>query len=484
MLAQATSLTIDTSTQWWIIAGVGFYLLGMIGIGIWAASRISNTKDYIVAGNSLPWWLCTATIFATWFGAETCMGASAASYKNGMLGAIADPFGAGLCLIIAGLFFAPMLYRLKIETITDYFTHRYGQKAAMALTVYYVPTYLGWVGAQLVAFGTILNTLTGIDLYVAIFAATAVILFYTYFGGIWADTISDFFQMVIILIAFAVIAAWTYWHFADYHIDTSKLPENFFSFYPREGTVFSWLHYTESWIVVGLGCLAGQDLLARILSAKSEKTAIYSSIGAGFLYWTIGLVPVFLGIYGRCLLPADYAIEQESLLIDLSIGFLPAPLIALMIGCLLAAIMSSADSAILAPAAIIGKNIIPHFRPQTTEEEQLKYCKLCTLLVALSSLGLALWFQDIYQMCKNAWTFLLVSVTPALIFGMYLPRATPQAAVVSSVVGAASWLAAAAYWGEEYPVKLFGFVMSCLCFVVVSYAKQEPALNRSEDLAL
>ena len=104
-----------------IISGVAFYIVFMLFIGFWASKKIRNAKDYIVAGGEFGWWLSIGTIFATWFGAETCMGSSGTAFNKGILGVIADPFGAGLCLIISGFFFAKYFRSLNIETIVDYF---------------------------------------------------------------------------------------------------------------------------------------------------------------------------------------------------------------------------------------------------------------------------------------------------------------------------------------------------------------------------
>ena len=100
-----------TSAQIWLIASVALYMVFMLGIGFWSSKKIENTRDYIVAGGKMGWWLSIGTIFATWFGAETCMGSSRTAFEKGILGVIADPFGAGLCLILAGLFFAKAFHK-------------------------------------------------------------------------------------------------------------------------------------------------------------------------------------------------------------------------------------------------------------------------------------------------------------------------------------------------------------------------------------
>src|ERR1700752_4847397 len=87
------------------------YLVVTIAVGLWAATRVRNARDYVVAGRSLPLYINAATVFATWFGAETVLSVSAEFAKNGMGSIIADPFGSSFCLVIVAVFFARAFYR-------------------------------------------------------------------------------------------------------------------------------------------------------------------------------------------------------------------------------------------------------------------------------------------------------------------------------------------------------------------------------------
>ncbi|MCK7581955.1 MAG: hypothetical protein MZV65_44280 [Chromatiales bacterium] len=108
---------------WFVV----LYLMVSVGIGLYAATRVHNTKDFAVAGRSLPLPVVTATVFATWFGAEAVFGVSAQFVREGLHGVVADPFGSSMCLIIAGFFFATQLYKLNILTIGDFYRMRYNR---------------------------------------------------------------------------------------------------------------------------------------------------------------------------------------------------------------------------------------------------------------------------------------------------------------------------------------------------------------------
>ena len=96
-------------------------------IGLYAASKVKSSADYVVAGRHLPLPFIIATVFATWFGSETVLGIPARFLNEGLHGVVADPFGSSMCLILVGLFFARPLYRMKLLTIGDYYRQRYNR---------------------------------------------------------------------------------------------------------------------------------------------------------------------------------------------------------------------------------------------------------------------------------------------------------------------------------------------------------------------
>ena len=135
------------------------YLLVTIAIGLIAARRVHGAKDFLVAGRSLPLYMNVATVFATWFGAETVLSVSATFAKDGLNGIPGDPFGASLCLVIAALLFAKLFYRMNLLTIGDFYKQRYGKAVEVLTSVAIVLSYLGWTSAQMTALGLVIATL-------------------------------------------------------------------------------------------------------------------------------------------------------------------------------------------------------------------------------------------------------------------------------------------------------------------------------------
>ena len=178
------------------------YLLVTIAIGLWAGRRVKNTADFAIAGRHLPLVMIITTTFATWFGSETVLGIPAKFVQGGLNGVVEDPFGAGTSLILVGLFFASKLYKMTLLTISDYYRERYGRVVEVVCSLVIILSYLGWVSAQVTALGLVFNLLSAgaISVPLGMVLGTASILAYTLFGGMWSVAVTDFIQMIILVL--------------------------------------------------------------------------------------------------------------------------------------------------------------------------------------------------------------------------------------------------------------------------------------------
>lgn len=454
-----------------IIGGVALYLVAMLAVGFYAARRISDADDFVVAGRSLPLWLCTGTLFATWMGAGTAMGAAGAAYESGFLGVIADPFGAALCLFIAGLFFVRMMRRMRLVTIITFFETKYGRWTGLVAALAMMAVYIGWTGSQLVAFGFILHTLAGIDTTTGILIATAIILTYTVAGGMWAVALTDFIQMAILVVGFLVILPIVLHDVGGWSSVSAALPEGRFRMVPSEGAgTVAWLEYVRAWLVIGLGNIAAQDLMQRTLSSKNENVAQNAAYLAGVGYLTLAMVPVVLGIIGAVALPG--LVDPEFVVPRLAMEYLHAVPMAIFIGALLAAIMSSADSALLAPASILGENIVPFFAPKAGRETIFAWTRYSVPVIGLAALGIALYVGSVYTLFLDSFSVLLVSLFVPLTAGIWWSRANRYGAAAAMTAGVGVWLGGMLVF-PELPTDLFGVVASAVAMLVVTPLTQE-----------
>src|SRR5882672_4536250 len=191
-----------------LLAFVIAYLLVTIAIGLWAARRVKNTSDFAIAGRHLPLVMIVTTTFATWFGAETVMGIPAKFVQGGLNSIVEDPFGAGTCLILVGLFFATKLYKQNLLTIGDFYRQRYGKGVEVFCSVAIILSYLGWVAAQITALGLVFSVLTNgaMSETAGMIVGTLAVLIYVVIGGFLAIAWTDFIQMIVLVIGLSIIA--------------------------------------------------------------------------------------------------------------------------------------------------------------------------------------------------------------------------------------------------------------------------------------
>jgi len=418
--------------------GVAVYMIGMLLVGYWSSKRIKNLSDFLVAGRRLPFYLATATLFATWFGAGSCMGASGTAYSEGFLGVISDPFAAGLSLILAGLFYVALLRRMQLLTITDIFGRYYGKGAEIFASILMVPVYIGWLGSQMVALGFILNALTGIKPLIGIIAGALIVIAYTFAGGMWAVTLTDFVQVTILVTGLFLIFPVAINKVGGLANLIESTPKELFSFLPHNPGYDGWVSYIGQWTLMGLGCIVGQDLIQRSLASKNESVAKRSAITAGICYILIGFIPITLGLAGRIILPGLE--NPEHIMPNLAMMYLPPVVLVIFLGALISAIMSSADSSLLAATSLTTKNIILRIFPGTKELNVLGLARITTVILALISMVVALCVKRIYNLMVNSWATLFVGIFVPVTAALYWKKANAYAAWASMVSGTATWI--------------------------------------------
>ena len=403
----------ETSTA--VLAGVGGYVLIILAIGIYAGRRVKDSTDYIVAGRNLSLGLLVFTLFATFFGGGTIMGVAGAAYDDGLLGVIADPFGAAACLFIGAFFFFRVMRRMRLLTIADFFRVRYGRYAEVLSGLCMIPPYLGWVSSQFVAIGFILHTLTGIDTLTGMLIGAAIVIVYTVVGGLWAVALTDFIQALVLMIGLSVLCFVAIGEAGGWSALTARLPEGHLRFFPSGG-LNKWAWYLQAWVVIGLGGIPAQDLIQRAVSARTEDTAVAGAYISGCMYVGFGLIPVALGLAALSVVPG--LSNAELAVPTLAMNYLPPVALALVLGALMSGIMSSADSALLAPASVIGENLASLVKKDLDPAHSLAISRWAVVVLGLLSLGTALYFQRIYDIMVGAWSVLLVSLLVPLSAGM------------------------------------------------------------------
>ncbi|NCN89300.1 MAG: sodium:solute symporter [Gallionella sp.] len=451
---------------WFVV----LYLLFSVGVGVYAARRVHTSRDFVVAGRNLPLPVVTATVFATWFGAETVLGISATFVQEGLGGVVADPFGASLCLILAGLFFAPLLYRMNLLTIGDYYRARYNRTVELIMSICIMLSYLGWVAAQVVALGLVFNVVSNgvVTPQVGMVIGISAVLAYTLVGGMWSVALLDFVQMTVIMTALLLIAVLIGGQAGGAgNVVMQAQTAGKLQLFPRGGGMEAWIPFVGAAVTMMLGSIPQQDVFQRITSARSEKIAVRGAVLGGVLYFAFAFIPMFLTFAATLIDPQFFGelIERDSQRVLPSLILNHTPLIVqiFFFGALLSAIMSTASATLLAPSVMFTENILKHFAFGDMSDKQM----LRTMRIILLTFGvLVLWFalnseSSIFHMVENAYKVTLVGAFVPLAFGLYWRRANNQGAILSILLGLGSWLLMELLTPQTYwPPQLVGLLMS------------------------
>ena len=459
---------------WFVIA----YWVISVAIGLWAARRVHSAKDFAIAGRHLPFHIVTATVFATWFGSETVLGIPSVFLKEGLHGVVADPFGAALCLILVGIFFAAPLYRMNLLTIGDFYRRRFGRTAETLTTLAIVVSYLGWVGAQITALGLVFNVVSGgqISQLAGMWIGSSTILIYTLFGGMWAVAITDFLQMIVIVIGMLYIGSEVSSQVGGVGVVVEHARQaGKFNFWP-ELDLKAIIAFFAAWITMMLGSMPQQDVFQRVQSSKTVKIAVWASILGGCLYFLFAFVPMFLA-YSATMLDAGMVnrlIDVDPQLILPTFIMQNAPLFAqvMFFGALLSAIKSCASATLLAPSVTFTENILrPMLGDKMSDQKLLRYMRIVTLsftlLVTLYAVNSD---AGIFAMVENAYQVTLVVAFIPLACGVYWKRATNQGALLAIWLGLVTWLSMLAFGPEDpfIPAQLAGLLASACGMVLGS----------------
>jgi len=473
------------------------YLLITIVIGLWAARRVKNTADFAIAGRHLPMFMIVTTTFATWFGSETVMGIPATFIKDGLGGVVEDPFGAGFCLILVGLFFSARLYKMSLLTISDYYRERYGRLVEIICSLIILLSYLGWVAAQVTALGLVFNVLSegAISAPMGMLIGTASILAYTLFGGMWSVAVTDFIQMIILVCGLLILAVFAGQQAGGVDkVLAYAQQKDLFSFWPPMQTK-EILFFIGAAITMMLGSIPQQDVFQRVMSAKDEKAATRGPVIGGICYILFAFVPMFLVTSALIIMPetteqllsTGRKVDSQMILPTLVRSHMPFVMQVLFFGALLSAIKSTASATLLAPSVTFVENIWRQFFPRQSDQEELRTMRITVLVFSVFVCTYAILSKDkpIYEMVSGAYQVTLVGAIVPLTAGLYWRRATTQGAVLSIVLGLATWLLFnLTSLGEDWPAQLMGFLGGIAGMLLGTLGPQVLADRRAPHHAL
>jgi SSS family solute:Na+ symporter len=447
------------------------YAIVMILIGVYAARKVKNSEDYVLAGRSLPFYMALSTVFATWFGSESILGAGSKFAEGGFRNVIEDPFGAGLCLIIAGIFFNRKLYRLHHLTIGDYFKARFNTIISTFLSFVIIISYFGWVAAQFLALGVVLHTILPVlSIGAWVIVAAVVVSVYTIMGGMVSVALHDTVQTAIIIIGLLAVLVAVLPLVGGMPGFFQIVPPGHFQVFPSSSeSMLAWIVFFTALMTQGFGSIPQQDIYQRAMSAKNEKESMWASIIGGLLYFSIVMIPIAIGTIAAYLYP-DLVSSNSQLLIPTLISEHTSSFLQIIFfGALISAILSTASGALLAPATLLAENVIKPFYREMHDRLRMMTIQAGVVIIAIGAIFLA-YNPDahIYELVAGAYSVTLVAGFAPLAFGLYARWVNSFGAFVSIVSGIAFWQLAD-YYQTAIPPTFIGFFASVVGIIIGSY---------------
>jgi SSS family transporter len=454
------------------LLGISVYIIAQLLVGAWVARRIRTEDDYLVAGRRLGYPLAIFTIFATWFGAETCIGAAGAIYEDGLSGGSADPFGYGVCLLLMGAVFAVPLWKRRLTTLADLFRQRYSPGVERFAVLLMVPTSLLWAAAQVRAFGQVISASSGMSVTLTISIAALVVIVYTMSGGLLADAITDLIQGLALIAGLVVLFVAIIILDGGAATLATVEPERL---QPFGGGAVPWYEVMESWAIPIFGSVVAAELVTRVIATRSPQVAQRSFLAAGGVYLLVGMIPVSLGLLGAVALPG---LEQpEQVLPLLAQQHLPPLLYTLFAGALVSAILSTVDSTLLVSASLVSHNIIVPRRPQMSEAAKVRTARACVAAFGVVAYVLALQAEGVYALVEQASAFGSAGIFVVVTFGLFTRRGGPRSAHAALLTGVVVWVVGS--YGLDLPFAyLAALVAAAGAYIVAAFAATPPRQRR------
>lgn len=423
-----------------ILIGILIYIVLQLLLGFYISRFIKSEDDYLLGGRRLGFLLATFSIFATWFGAESCIGTAGAAYESGLSGVTADPFGYGMVLIIVGLFFAIPLYKMKLTTIADFFRDRYSHTTEKIIAIVMIPTSILWAAAQIRAFGLILSSSSNLTVELSILISALIVITYTVFGGLLADAWTDLIQGSILIIGLFVLIVFIFSDGIDVRYTISNIANEKLSLTStfNDASLINILQTIEAWAIPICGSLIAQELLQRVFASKSHKVAKRSSLLAGSMYILIGLIPLTIGLIGMTIIPNLE--HPEQILPTIAQKYLSPILYIIFAGALISAILSTVDSTLLASSALMSHNIVFSIFKVNGEKQKVRITRLNVIISGIIAYLLATHAEGVYNLVKDASAFGSSGIFVVFIFGLLGRFGNGLSATSAVLTGSIVWI--------------------------------------------
>lgn len=448
------------------------YMLVMIGIGFYAKTKIKSSEDYHLAGRRLGPIMLAGTLAATEIGGGSSVGVASKAYGEWGLSAGWYVVSAGVAIILVS-FVAPFMRRALATTVPEIIGRRYGKSSQIISSILSVVASSALTAVQITATASIVHVLTGFSLNWAILISGTIVVFYTFLGGMWSVTLTDFVQFFIIVIGFAIAVPFAFSAAGGVDTVLNNLPKEQLGF-----TKIGWPTIIGLTLMYFMTFSTGQEAVQRYYSAKDEKTAVWGSVLCGVLMTIYAFIPAVLGLIALSSFPN---INENSALATVSVELLPPVIAGLLLSGVISATLSSASGNLLAVASVYMTDIHPFLsKKKVTSEAELKASRLIIILVGVFAIGISLFSQQIIPLLVFAFTIRSTGPFAAFILGLLVDRVTKNAGLSSIIVGS---IVGITWQILEDPFGIMAVIAGSVASIITFLVVNKIELSRGKPIA-
>ncbi len=441
------------------------YLAGMLSIGFLSNKfLIKDSNDYLLGGRRMGLLFVAASLSANNVGGGSTTGVAAKAFNGWGISAGWYVLAASVAMIPLA-YFAPKIRKAMAYTIPEVIGRRFGNGVGTISAVLNILSLFCLTASQILAAGSVVSSLTGLNLRLCIVLATALVLFYTSMGGLIADSIADLFQWIIIFGGLLISLPFIVQGAGGWEAVTSALPAEEMDF-----TKVGW--FTIISLILNYFCtfLSGPEIVSRFASSEDETTARKAAWLSALMMALMAFIPAVIGLVALAENPNLDGGTGTSALMFATKSYAPPIITGLIAAAIVAATMSSSDSNLLCSSTIFVKDIYQKYiNPNITDHQTLIMTRACNIVIGVCAMIIAM--LNISIVTLNLFAFALRSAGPFAAYGLGLamPNATKNSGIVSVLVGSI----AAVVWqvlGEPFGILaiVFGAVLGCISFVITT----------------
>ncbi len=440
------------------------YLLAVVALGLWMSRGVKSTKDFFLAGKSLPWWAVAMSLVVSDIGAKDMIGVAADSYRYGAVMMNFDFIGCSLAVLIAAFLFMPFFWMAGIYTIPEYLGRRYNQHVRRFFAIAWTLFMVGTLGTIFVSAAAMFKVLLGWPFAFSVGITALIVGVYTTVGGLKAVVVTDAFSCVVLIVGATLICmigldragGWSAMQQTIQSADLGWTADHFSLVPPADHPKYSWpAVFLGLCLVLGPSYWIGnQAIVQRNFGTRSENDARAAYVLCAAIKMFFPLLLVIPGLIALALFRDQLGIpflngnlatpdntwNGNLVLPYLVVTLLPSGVLGLVVGAFLAGVLSNLDSYVNSASTLLVNDIYrPLINPEATDRQCLVLGRWLVVVFIVFGAGASYlvdhWFESVFDAFQTFLSFFQGSLLALLLLGMLWRRTTQWGGLAGMLIG-------------------------------------------------